>query len=479
MRLYDGLGFNHYSYAAHKGKLLSYLLENDSRAGQELAAALKLFESYREKILEERQRSFFFDKEQDVYDLAIGFAYSNLGDAALAFQYSETSRARSLLDLLRYGGLVVDKHGRSELRTKSRIAEPLTLKQVQGLMPNNVQILQYAVLKDEVIIWLVTSTTVVAKVTKIDSRRLTSEVAAALKAIVSGDVTNAKAHLSVLYDVLVEPIADSLDSDKILCVIPEKDLTYLSFAALISPRSGRYLIEDYRLMLSPSSSVFIHCTQLARTKAKRDHEQLLTVGNPAFDRQQYSEYSDLPAAEREARGVAHFYGSPRVLIGKQATAAAIKNELPRSDVAHFASHYITAPESSLSSKLLLAKVAEESGELEGRDICRMNLRRTRLVVLSACQTAIERQFNGEGATGFAKHFMIAGVPVVVASLWPVDSESTADLMIAFERNRVQSEVPTVEALRRAQVAMISSPTPAHRLPYYWASFVAIGGFAEY
>ena len=65
-QLYEKLNFAHYSYAAHKGKFLSYLAQNnDARAWQELQIVLQLFDDYREKILGERQSNFFFDKEQE------------------------------------------------------------------------------------------------------------------------------------------------------------------------------------------------------------------------------------------------------------------------------------------------------------------------------------------------------------------------------------------------------------------------------
>jgi CHAT domain-containing protein len=219
---------------------------------------------------------------------------------------------------------------------------------------------------------------------------------------------------------------------------------------------------------------------VARSKAGPRDEKLLAVGNPRFDRELYSQYPDLPAAEREARGISQFYRAPRVLIGEQATVRAAKHELLGSDVAHFASHYVIDPQSSLSSKLLLAKPDEnEPGELASRDICRMKLARTRLVVLSACQTGIERQFRGEGPTSFARQFMIAGVPEVVASLWAADADATEPLMVAFHRHRQLEHLPAVEALRLAQLEMLTNDDPRYARPYYWAPFVIIGGYAEF
>jgi CHAT domain-containing protein len=153
-------------------------------------------------------------------------------------------------------------------------------------------------------------------------------------------------------------------------------------------------------------------------------------------------------------------------------------ELSRADVAHFAAHYVVDPTSSLSSRLVLGPEPGDSANalppgLRAADIYQMNLARTRLVVLSGCKTGIEQQFAGEGPIGFARSFLVAGVPVVVASLWPVDSDATAELMISFHRFRKVDRLSTTEALTRAQQEMIS------RSPYYWAGFTVVGGYADF
>ena len=109
----------------------------------------------------------------------------------------------------------------------------------------------------------------------------------------------------------------------------------------------------------------------------------------------------------------------------------------------------------------------------------MKFNRTRLVVLSACQTGIERVYQGEGAIGLARPFIASGVPVVVGSLWPVESESTADLMISFHKQRKQNHVSTVEALRGAQLEILHQQQPGSPKNYGWAAFIAIGGYAAF
>jgi CHAT domain-containing protein len=109
----------------------------------------------------------------------------------------------------------------------------------------------------------------------------------------------------------------------------------------------------------------------------------------------------------------------------------------------------------------------------------MKLPRTRLVVLSACQSGIEYAYRGEGAIGFARPFLATGVPLVIASLWPVDSETTADLMISFHKFRTEQKLPTVEALRSAQLAYLHNSQHDSERSFSWAAFTTIGGYAVF
>ena len=176
------------------------------------------------------------------------------------------------------------------------------------------------------------------------------------------------------------------------------------------------------------------------------------------------------------------YVSPRVLTAAQATRSTILAEISRADVAHFAAHYEVDPRSTLASKLLLASDATQPAHhqrsgLSAGDIYGMNLARTRLVILAGCKTGIEQQFGGEGPVGFARSFLVAGVPVVVASLWPVDSDATSQLMIAFHRFRKADGLPTALALTHAQREILAREHYRH--PYYWAGFTTIGGHSDF
>jgi CHAT domain-containing protein len=114
--------------------------------------------------------------------------------------------------------------------------------------------------------------------------------------------------------------------------------------------------------------------------------------------------------------------------------------------------------------------SREDGLLQVYEI--LNLRvESDLVILSACETALGREQQGEGLTGLTQAFLHAGAASVVASLWKVDDRSAADFMIAFHRRLKSSS--KAEALRRARLDLISKGGSFSH-PYYWAPFVLVG-----
>ncbi|HMF55450.1 MAG TPA: CHAT domain-containing protein [Pyrinomonadaceae bacterium] len=490
IQLYDQLGFQYYSSAAHKGKLLSFLAQgNYPAAEEELKTVLNLFEQYRSKISEENNRDSFFDVEQSVYDLAIDF-YSKGNNFQQAFEYSEQSRARSLLDIMLNGTQVLKQGYGTDLRLPEVSASASTLEQIQREMPEQSQIVQYAVLDNKILIWVVTNRELKPRMTEISAEALNQKVRQYLNGINSASESQSAETESLsrdLYSILIEPVEPLLDHNKLLCIVPDKILHYLPFGALISPASGRYLTEDYRLTLAPSSSIFLSCSEAARQRAGDIDERLLSVGDPSFDRAKFPSLPALPSAGTEAETIAGYYSSHELLLRENARESAVKSEIEQSDVVHLALHYVTDEDSSLLSKLVLAREEADAssgsedtaGTIPAYEIYQMRLPRTRLVVLSACQTGIERHYRGEGPISIARPFIAASVPLVVASLWPVDSDATAELMKSFHKLRKHGSPRTAEALRQAQLEMIGNHTSRYSQPYYWASFIIIGGYAEF
>jgi CHAT domain-containing protein len=131
----------------------------------------------------------------------------------------------------------------------------------------------------------------------------------------------------------------------------------------------------------------------------------------------------------------------------------------------------------------------DNGLLQAWEVMAQMRLRSRIVVLSACDTASGREASGEGLIGLTRAFHYAGAPGVIASLWPVNDKATATLMKHFYEALAAGE-PSDEALRSAQLAMMDSQDRSWmtRLvwpdsyetrslwnhPFYWAAFQLSG-----
>ena len=475
LALYKELGLDVYQYQGHKGKLLALLQMNDNAAAQsELDQTLFWFEQNRENIAQESFRDKFFDAEQDTYDLAVDFTYSRMNDPVKALNFAEASRARSLNDLM-------NKGARSSGDKSPEFTPALKVNEIQGGIPEHTQLLTYAVLPDKIITWVITRQSIKPATVAISRNDLNQKAEQYLRLLTraSPNEADVMSQAKELYAALIKPAEGYLDHNLQLCIIPDDKLNFVPFVSLVSPDSGRYLIEDYTLQVAPSATVFISSSKNAELRRTSGPERLLVVGNPHFDRTQFADLPDLPSAKREAEEIANVYGATP-LTGDGALASRVTSALTQSDVVHLATHTVTDNESPLLSKLLLAADRDEthhasSTYITAADIYRMKLNRTRLVVLSACQTGVEKTYRGEGAIGLARPFIAAGVPLVIASLWPVESDATADLMVSFHNHRKHDHVSTTEALRRAQLEALR----AGRGNYQWAAFVTVGGYADF
>lgn len=452
------------AYQIHKGKLFCFRELNElANFSEELKRVLSLAEVYRRTIREDSSRQAFFESEQSVFDDAAGYAIRGR-DIAGAFSYIENSKARSLLEF------VTSQQPISELQEDfSLVSRPLPVPEIQSRLPEEVQLVQYAVLPDKVAIWIVTKTRFDYLERKIDAAELENKIAAYEAAIVAKETaTSLQPAARELYDLLIPP---DLSSGKQLCLVPDKSLHGLAFNTLVS-KEGKYLLEDFALFYAPSASMLVVMSEYASGRTDPGVETVLAIGNPAFDKEENPHLPNLESAAAEAKRVASSYPRSLEFIGSEATKERFLRNFENVDVVHFAGHYVANPQSPANSKLLFA-----GGELRSFELSNYRLNRPKLIVLSACETGLELYNKSEGAIGIARTFLALGAPLVVASQWQVDSESTRDLMIEFHQNRTQKRMSSVESLRQAQLAMKNSGAKA--APFYWAAFSVFGAHGSY
>lgn len=294
-----------------------------------------------------------------------------------------------------------------------------------------------------------------------------------------------------LYTQLVRPFARHLQNAKRLVILPDAELAYVPFGALVSKRDEagdaiRYLLDDFEVAYAPSASVLqaLH----RRAKKQAAGRGLLALGDPVYPkgsgggnpapllalRDGLARLEPLKASGEEVTRIAALYPEARrrVLLRENATLESWHAALRADDTApwravHLACHGIVDPARPRLSGLVFGG----GGILNVEQIHRTHIPAD-LVVLSACNTAGGALSHGEGVLGLARGFFQAGASRVAMSAWRVADAPTAELMTAFHRHWVKGGAAST-ALRAARLALRRSNGPyAH--PYYWAPFVLWG-----
>lgn len=262
-----------------------------------------------------------------------------------------------------------------------------------------------------------------------------------------------------LYDILLRPVEAQIAaaSPTQLSIIATGKLRYIPFEALIDSKTGKYLIQKYPIN---------NLTRLSSRSLKdkpNTKTTVLAIGNPFpqdFNR-------NIDGAEQEVKSITPILPGSEAYLGNKATLSTFKSQAPRFPIIHLATHGCFRPNGCPSLHLEANSLLFADRNLNIADAALLGLKNTALVVLSACQTAVEANSNGEDFAGIAYLFERAGANAVVASLWDVADKETKDLMIAFYQN-LKKGMTKGEALRQAKISLIK----LH--PYYWSPFLLIG-----
>jgi CHAT domain-containing protein len=186
----------------------------------------------------------------------------------------------------------------------------------------------------------------------------------------------------------------------------------------------------------------------------------------------------LPGTRREAAAISAMLPEPerRLAVDFDASRATlISPEIGQSRILHLATHGLLNDQPDLSGIVLslVDRLGQpQDGFVRLHELYNLKLAAD-LVVLSACRTALGKEFRGEGVVGLTRGFLYAGASSVVASLWKVDDRATAELMRHFYASMLGREaLRPASALRAAQIQLWK--TKGFENPYYWAAFTLQG-----
>jgi CHAT domain-containing protein len=316
-----------------------------------------------------------------------------------------------------------------------------------------------------------------------------------------------------LYNLLIEPAEKWISTGERVVFVPDGPLHLLPFAALIR-KDGRYLVEWKPLSTVLSGTVFAELKKQRRDAlagAEPFSPQWVAFGDPwfpprltqsrpeeigelrlrSFSTRAQLRWKRLPQSRREVEEIAALFPADqrRTYVDRDASEERAKAVGKNARILHFATHGYVDNGSPFDSGLVLSipeELAEgrDNGLLQVWEIFESVRLDADLVVLSACETGIGEIRGGEGIIGLTRAFQYAGARSVLASLWRVEDEATAELMQRFYRHLRAGKVKD-EALRAAQLDLIRRPlrVPDGRggwtkrnaaAPYFWAALQLVG-----
>jgi CHAT domain-containing protein len=331
-----------------------------------------------------------------------------------------------------------------------------------------------------------------------------------------------KAPNIALYQAIWQPLEQALQGAKTVYYAPSGLLHKVSFAAL-SPATGTYLGERYELRQVGSTGV------VTRRKENTINatDRFLLAGGIQYnsDTTSIKFWSYLPGTLEESKGIGNTLSSKKhpvkMLLGKEASEASFKQEAPKAEVLHIATHGYFFPDleqekealkknpknkgevlafrgdtegwigNSLyanwnfvqnsnpmrRSGLALAYandvwtrglgIDSEDGVLTAQELSNTDLRKAKLVVLSACETGLGDIKGSEGVFGLQRGLKQAGAGSIIMSLWRVPDNETSEFMQVFYSNLL-----SLKDIRQAFVFAQKTMQKKYD-PYYWAAFVLV------
>jgi CHAT domain-containing protein/tetratricopeptide (TPR) repeat protein len=349
-----------------------------------------------------------------------------------------------------------------------------------------------------------------------------------------------------LYFTLVRPVSDAISGKRLIIVPDGSlfSLPFEALVTVLPQPGGdppadfaalSYLIHQNVISYAPSATVL--ATMKAEPTEMKPAAAALLVGDPVFDPADsrvkkgaalpsssnsqrdlvMKEFSDettpaaqppdstgtatttagettakiprLPATRTEVTEIANLLRQnnvqPALFLDLDANESLFRGkDLQNYQYIHLATHGLLNADHPESSGLLLSLVGNSpdmDGFLRTREIFNLRLGAP-IVMLSACKTGLGQLRKGEGLIGLTRAFIFAGARDVGVSLWPVDDNSTAQLMRNFYGSLLikketssspqSSSNEPAFALRTAQIQMINGRK--YSPPFFWAPFILVG-----
>lgn len=302
------------------------------------------------------------------------------------------------------------------------------------------------------------------------------------------------------YPVYWEPIQKEIGAASTIYLSADGVYNQINLEAIPTP-DGKYVIDNSNIVLvSNTKDIY-----LRKIKSRNAADNTASMfGNPSFylTASASNEVSALPGTEKEITQLQFLLKQKgwdtKEYVEKTATEERVK-ELNNPKIFHVATHGFYKPTEEITAEseiegneaqlaqnplmrtgLLLKGAGDlldktefnyniENGILTAYEAMNLNLDKTDLVVLSACETGLGELQSGEGVYGLQRAFLVAGAKILIMSMFKVDDEATQKLMLKFYQKWLNSG-----NLRKSFIDAKLELRTEYPDPIYWGAFIMIG-----
>ena len=248
--------------------------------------------------------------------------------------------------------------------------------------------------------------------------------------------------------------------------------TYFPFEALVTNSSARkpvYFLEEHPICYTYSARYFLDTTG---ERPRNDREGPRPGGKEfmGIAPVQYAKYlqlPDLPGSNGSLDQIASWFGQPDKFTTVEASKASFLQNFSNYRLIQLYTHAV----GNMPGKEPLIYFADSALALS--ELIPERKPFTRIIVLSACETANGEFFQGEGVFSFNREFAALGIPTAVVNLWSVDNMATYRVTELFYKYLSKGQ-PADIALQQAKKEFLHNASGDQRLPYYWAAPVLTG-----
>ena len=325
--------------------------------------------------------------------------------------------------------------------------------QLQSSISTNSQKIVFLVGNGESSAWVISNENYEYYRINIGQRELSEKVEKLLSLLGSKpsleNQTKASGLSKELFLTLISPLEKSIKKGAKLLFYSDYALNLLPFAYLQNPQNERFLFQDHEIQvikeINRASKKGINIEN-----ADPHNELFVGISNPAFDRVKNPELNSLESADLEVERISALFPRSKILRGEGATLSQTVTGFKEAQILHISAHSILDENNAWNSKFLLSNsITAGQGDLTANLIRQMNLSHIKFACITSCSSA--GLVGDDGNTiGLGPAFLKAGVPVVLVSLWDIDSKETAEFITKFYSYYRTGKTPS-QSLRLTQI----------------------------